>query len=294
MCFGAAACYTAGEEGAAILDSTTPRTIDGLASLPRARGSADLRVVGSAPSRIADLHQSGSLKVLFPRRSGPALQAVCINTAGGVTGGDRFLFSAAADPGASLTVSTQACERAYRSLDGAFGTIGNRLQVARGAQVKWLPQETILFEASALNRTLNVALEADARCLIAEPLVFGRTAMGETVAHLRLRDEITVQRDGVPIYCDRIRWDGATGPFASAAILDGAKAMATIVMADPRAEGLLTTVRELLPKTAGATLLAPDLLAARLLARDSFDLRASLEPLVGLLSGEDLPKVWTL
>ena len=42
-----------------------------------------------------------------------------INTAGGVTGGDRIDWRLEAGPGAALVATTQAAERVYRSAGGA-------------------------------------------------------------------------------------------------------------------------------------------------------------------------------
>ena len=38
-----------------------------------------------------------------------------LNLAGGLTGGDRLEFGAGPDEGSSVVISTQACERIYRS-----------------------------------------------------------------------------------------------------------------------------------------------------------------------------------
>ena len=58
---------------------------------PRARGFVKLSAkYVEGESRIDQLHQSGSLKVLFPRNQTSFLQAVTVNTAGGATGGDQF------------------------------------------------------------------------------------------------------------------------------------------------------------------------------------------------------------
>ena len=59
----------------------------------RARGAGaalSSKVVGGR-SVLAGLRQSGALKVLFPAPRGEStLQAILVNTSGGVTGGDRL------------------------------------------------------------------------------------------------------------------------------------------------------------------------------------------------------------
>ncbi|MEM7022681.1 MAG: urease accessory protein UreD, partial [Pseudomonadota bacterium] len=86
------------------------------AAQPRAVGRAMVAAKSrDGRSHIADLRQSGSAKILFPRTHTPDLHAVLLNTAGGITGGDRFEYAAEAKAGAALTLSTQACERGYRA-----------------------------------------------------------------------------------------------------------------------------------------------------------------------------------
>ena len=63
-------------------------------AVPRARGAVELSSKAfEGRSVLAGLRQSGAFKVLFPRSQG-TLQAILINTAGGVTGGDRFALEA--------------------------------------------------------------------------------------------------------------------------------------------------------------------------------------------------------
>ena len=70
--------------------------------------------------------------------------------------------------------------------------------------------------------------------------------------------------------------------------------MASLVYVAPNAQALLPRIREVLPDTAGASLLHDDVLVARCLAADSYDLRLSLLPVLTLLKGSDLPKCWMI
>ena len=70
---------------------------------------------------------------MFPRLPGP-LQAIVINSAGGITGGDRLRLQAEAGEGAHLVLTTQAAERAYRANGATPGRIDTRLAVAAGAR----------------------------------------------------------------------------------------------------------------------------------------------------------------
>src|SRR6185369_416671 len=110
-----------------------------------------------------------------------------LNTAGGVTGGDRLSFAVSVGPRASGVATTQAAERIYRRSDGV-ARIDTTLTVAEGASLDWLPQETILFDRSALKRTLTADVHPTGRLLAVEAILLGRTAMGEQIRNATLAD----------------------------------------------------------------------------------------------------------
>ncbi|MBB97700.1 MAG: urease accessory protein [Rhodobacteraceae bacterium] len=263
---------------------------------PRAQGQ--VRVTAKARDGAAvidDLHQQGSLKALFPRSRGAALDAVLLNTGGGVTGGDRFDVAIGAGPDTHLTVTTQAAERAYKAQPQETGRLRNRLTVQAGARLDWLPQETILFDGAAVDRRLSADLAVDATLLLVEPLVFGRHAMGETLRSGRFTDRIDIRREGVPLFADRTALSGdIAAHLARPGVAAGAGAMASVVYAAADAERHLPALRACLPATGGASLIRDGLLFARLLAPDSFTLRKHLLPLIDLLSTTPLPRTWTI
>lgn len=263
---------------------------------PRALGAGKVvvRVVGGV-TRIADLRQSGSMKLVFPATHRADVEAVIVNTAGGVTGGDRFEISAEVQAGSALTLTTQAAERAYRAQTGEVAQIRTDIVVGPSARLNWLPQELILFDRSALSRRLRIDLADDARLLMVEPMVFGRAAMGETLGQVTFDDRIRITRGGRPLYLDGVSLRGdVASHLARPAVADGAGAMASMIYVAPDAARYLAQVRALLPETGGASLLAPDMLVTRLLAADSFELRRSLIPILTLLSQNTLPTSWRL
>jgi urease accessory protein len=263
---------------------------------PRAVGELRLTAgLRDGATRIAGLRQQGSLKALFPHRAGPALEAVFLNTAGGLTGGDRMRIAAEVGPGARVVLSSQAAERAYRARGPVPARVQVALSVAAGGRVDWLPQETILFDGAALERRLVVDLEPGAQALIVEPVILGREAMGETVRDLRLWDRWEVRQAGQIVFADALRLHGdAAALMARAGAGGGARAWAGLILAGPDAAAMLDTVRALLPPTAGASLVRDGILFVRILARDGFVLRQSLIPVIERLTGAALPKVWRL
>jgi urease accessory protein len=265
-------------------------------SQPRALGNLSVtsKTYGDA-SVLGDLYQSGCLKALFPRANAAGLTGVFLNTSGGMTGGDRLTIRADAGPNSRLTLTSQAAERVYLAQPGPPAQLTTTLRVAKAARIDWLPQETILFNGAALKRRLEVDLAPDATFFAVEPLVFGRVSMGETLTKGSFADNITIRRDGVPIFADAVRLSGdiatqMSGPATAA----GQFAMASVIYAAADAEGLLGPLRALLPATAGASLIRPGVLYARILAPDSYILRRSLVPIIARLHGAAPPKTWML
>lgn len=264
--------------------------------LPAQRARGALRLVTKrrgSDSVISTLRQEGSLKALFPQVRGNALDAVFLNTAGGLTGGDRMAISVAAEAGAQIVMSSQAAERAYRAQPGQVAQSDVSIAVADGGRVDWIPQETILFDHAALARTMTVHLTGTATALVVEPVIFGRRAMGEIVQNLRLTDQWRVWRDGQLVFADAIRLIGdATALLAQKAIAAGAGAMATILLAGPSAARCASRMD--LPASSGASLIDDDLLLVRLIAADGYTLRQQMIPVIEALSTAPIPRVWRL
>ncbi len=250
--------------------------------------------------RPAQLYQAGAAKVRLPKSYATnRADVTLINTAGGLTGGDRFDVSVAIADGAAACVTTQACEKIYRSLDGEAAVVGNVLSVGEDARLAWLPQETIFFDRAALRRGLTVDLAPSATFLALEPMLFGRAAMGEVVRQGSFRDAWTVRRAGRLIFADRTDLNGDI-----AAILDrpgvarGAWAYAAGVYAGPDPERVRDAIRAV-PQgsdsgdgvAAGASMVR-DVVSFRCVARDGFALRRWIGEAYRAAWGEDLPRVW--
>ena len=111
-----------------------------------------------------------------------------------------------------MTLTTTAAEKIYgipMALDAAVGTrIDVGLTVAAGASLEWLPQETILFDRAQLDRQLSATLEPGGRLLMAEMLVFGRLAMGETMRDGLLRDRWRIRRGGRLVLAEELALKG--------------------------------------------------------------------------------------
>ena len=264
--------------------------------LQRARGRAEVGFVhAGGRTRLADLHQSGCAKAMLPQVSG-APEVVFLNTAGGLTGGDRLEYSLSLAPGGRASATTQTAERAYEASRGV-ARVSCRMSVGAGGALDWLPQETILFDRSALERTTEIDLAGNARLLLCETLVLGRAAMGETVRHLWLSDRRAIRRDGRPVLIDAVRMDGETLAMGgNPAMLGEARAVAVLALVEPGAEDALGPVRGLLSQE-GVEAAASGWdgkLVIRLMARDGWPLRRLMVKLLEHIRGTVPPRVWQI
>jgi urease accessory protein len=243
-------------------------------------------------TRVQRFYQQGCLKTRLPRPQNPEiLEAVTMNIGGGIAGGDSLASEINLGPGARVAVSSQAAERVYRAL-AAPSRITTRITLAPGASLAHLPQETILFDGFALNRTLDINLAPTATYLGVETLIFGRQAMGETIRAGALNDKITLQIGGKLVFQDITRLHGdIAAQLAGKAVADGAMAVASLIYAGPDAEARLPDLRAALAGYhAGASFFGGKNFA-RILAPSAISLRKCL--VAALQScGCILPKVW--
>ena len=268
--------------------------LDGLHQ--RARGTLDLTWKRRGERTVLDdLRQEGCLKARFPRPERDAWAgAVLLNTAGGVAGGDRLNLRLGAGPGTAVTVATQAAERFYRAVPGQVAAVTTTLNVAAGAAFEWLPQESILFDRAALRRRLLIDIAEDAVFTGIEQLVFGRTAMGEHVASLQLRDLIAIRRGGRALLHDAIRIDGsAQSMLDRPATGAGARAVATLLHVAADAERHVGALRAALTPVHAGVSAWDGMVVARVVAEDGACLRrAVMAGLNVLRAGRPLPRVW--
>jgi len=261
----------------------------------RAIGRIALSAVADAGgSRRRRVHEEGALRVRFPNVAGrDALEAVLVNTAGGMAGGDRFDLDVAVGPGAKLTVTTAAAEKIYRSL-GPDTDIRVKLDIGSGGALAWLPQETILFDHVRLRRSIEADMAPNASLLLAEGVVFGRSAMGETLAHGRFFDRWRVRRGGTLVLAESLRLDGAVADqLAQRAVGGGAVAIASVLKV-PGDDAAAAAVRAKESEFAGEVGVSAwnGLALARLVAPDGAALRRDLIAVLRAFGNMPLPRLW--
>jgi len=249
-------------------------------------------------TKLQNLYQRSSAKIRLPKVYGDFAEGVLINTAGGLTGGDKIEWSVTAGKGTKAVITTQACEKSYKSSHG-IATVSTNLKVEKSATLHWLPQETILYNQSALQRRFNVALTADSRFIAFEAVVLGRQAMGETVIDCIFKDRWRITHDDKLIFADDVKITAdQIRHQANNAGLAGNFVLASLFYSGPESDEELQVwvdrLRGLLKKHAGGLSAFNGKITGRFLMPDAYALRQQLIAMIHELTGQDVPKVWRL
>ena len=185
------------------------------------------------------------LKTLYPEGSAIA-HAVLVHPPGGLVGGDRLDIALNVQPSAHLLVTTPAATRFYRSNAGAASQVVTA-QVAEGARLEWLPQETLAYSGCDARNEVRLTLAPGASLIASEVLGLGLPAAGQAFERGRLLQHLEVTGHwldrGWLDAADRALLDGPCG-------LAGHRVLGTLVYAQTGsladAEALLTDSRALL------------------------------------------------
>jgi urease accessory protein len=268
--------------------------VDSLAA-NRAVGRIDLAVKRHAGmTRRAKVFEDGPLRVRMPGAPAPEAEAVIVNTAGGIAGGDRLDIAVTAQEGTALVVTSAAAEKVYRAL-GPAAEVAVSLTVEQGASLAWMPQETLLFDRARIARSIEVTVAQDARLLLAETVVFGRTAMGEIVSEGEFADRWRVRRAGRLIYAESIKLSGTIADRLAVPAVAGERAAAATVLVVPGDEATVAAVRSHGQDYAGEVGASAwtGIALVRLCARDGATLRHDLALVLQTLRGVPLPRLWS-
>lgn len=256
--------------------------------------------VSLSPTGISALYQSDPCRFFLPpSEPGDLPCGLLLTTSGGIAGGDKLRFEIDWQEKTRAAVTTSAAEKIYRAGASDAARIDTYLTVAAGAHAEWLPQETILFRRSRLERRCRIDLAGDARMLAADMIVLGRAASGERYGEALLQDRWEIRRDGRLIYYDALRLDEENeDALANPAGFAGAGAFGLLLLAAPEAPVLADRARSVLPEgeLCGVTVIN-DILIARWLAGDGASLRKWVAAMAGELRSSyglpaRAPRIW--
>lgn len=126
---------------------------------------------------------------------------VILHTAGGLVEGDRLSMSVQLEPTTQALITTAAAGKVYRS-NGLEALQTIQINVAAGACLEWLPQETIVFNGAVYRQDLQVELAPGATWLGWEISRLGRSARGERFLQGNWRSRTEVWQQGQPLWID--------------------------------------------------------------------------------------------
>jgi urease accessory protein len=250
-------------------------------------------------TRLSEFYQEGCAKIRLPDTFDATMEAVLINSSGGLTGGDHMEWEFSAGEGTHLTLTTQACEKIYKASAGT-AAVKAKISVGAGATVHWLPQETILFDRASLSRRLEVDIAEGGEFLAVEAVLVGRKAMGEVMRTGLFQDCWRIRKGGLLLHAENLRLnDDIAALTREAATLGGNVAFATLFYSGMDCEQQVESLRVLIGGAHGGIshyhVAGQDKLIARLVAADGFALRKILIPVIShLRKGASVPKVWNL
>ncbi|WP_288101293.1 urease accessory protein UreD [Pseudomonas sp.] len=223
-------------------------------------------------------------------------QHIIVHPPGGIAGGDRLNISASVGRDAWAQITSPGAAKWYRAAGPAYQQL--KLQVAAGATLEWLPQETIIFSAAQAELSTAIDLEGDARLFYWDVVALGRPASGERFDLGHFQAQLDIRRDGQLLWHERQRIVGADGLLDSPIGLDGQPVFATLLVTGEIDSDLLERCRSLPHAVRGDLTQLPGLLVARCLASEALlargwliDVWRLLRP--ALLGREAMPpRIW--
>jgi urease accessory protein len=212
------------------------------------QGTLDLTYVRcEGKTSIAQSRVQAPLKV--QRSFYPEGEEIChtviLHTAGGIVGGDRLMQNICLEPYTQVLTTTAAASKIYRS-NGLQAQQTVRIEIAEGACLEWLPQETIVFDGAIYRQDLHIELAPKASWLGWEIVRFGRTARGEKFVKGQWRSNLEVWREGVPLWIDRQYFPASETLFESPHGLGGYPVVGTLAwVGEPVSKEMVEKARSL-------------------------------------------------
>lgn len=168
-------------------------------------------------------------KPLYPE--GEAVcHAIVVHPPGGIAGGDELRIGIEAEAGASALLTTPGAGKWYRS-SGARARQQVSMDIAEGATVEWLPQETIIYDGAMASLATEVRLARGAGYIGWDIVCLGRTGSGERFTRGDCRFSTSVFREGRPLWLERANIEGGGRGMASPAVLAGRPVFGTLAAA---------------------------------------------------------------
>ncbi len=181
---------------------------------------------------LASRRHSGPLRVqkaLYPE-GGSVCHAIVLHPPAGICGGDELTIAAQLGDGAHALLTTPGAGKWYRSA-GPWAGQTLDFEMAPGAALEWLPQESIVFDGARARMETRIRLAKGACYLGWEVLCLGRRAADERFDHGELRLSTRIEQEGRLIWAEQGRIAGGSDLLASPIGLHGLTALPQLLVA---------------------------------------------------------------
>ncbi|WP_101758505.1 urease accessory protein UreD [Oceanicoccus sp. KOV_DT_Chl] len=154
----------------------------------------------------------GPLRVQRPfYPEGGVCHLYLLHPPGGMVAGDNLTIGLDCQSASQTLVTTPAAGKLYRVAAQASPQYqGVSAKLAAGAELEWLPQETILFNGARGELRNRFDLAADSRLLGWDIVCLGRRASGECFDSGQVKQRIEIYREGRPLLIDRVNFRGGS------------------------------------------------------------------------------------
>ncbi len=260
-----------------------------LAYARTAAGTVPVRRMHHGPLRVQ--------KHLYPEGA-DVCQHIIVHPPGGIAGGDELKINVALEHDAHALITSPGAAKWYRGFGrGAWQDL--TVNLAQGATLEWLPQETILFNGAEVEITNRFDLAADSRLLAMEVVCLGRRAASECFAEGCWRQQTEIRRAGKLLWHEQIVLSSGSPLLDSPIGMAGFPVTGSLIWAGSALPQEITDAcRELVIEGRLAVTQLPDIWVARYLGPGTEAAHAALRAVWALVRPAALgrvavaPRIW--
>ncbi len=261
--------------------------------LEKSFGKLDIKFKNN---EILKFYQEGSSKAIIPNVDEDLNQMILINTAGGITSGDKFSTCIELD-NSFLCTSSQAAEKIYKGLNNP-GNINVEINVKNNSCIYWLPQEMILFNNCNIKRNINVNISKCSNLLMCESIIFGRTSMKEKFTKGLYLDFWQISQNEKLVHTEALNTDGYDASvFSKVATFNSNCALNTIIGVGKEILNKAEIIKKNLKENSMSTSeisIWDEKLIIRTMSIDNYHLRFAVKNILSYFFKKNIPKIWSM
>jgi urease accessory protein len=251
---------------------------------------------GHDKTLLVERQHFGPLAVQRPfYPEGKVCHVYILHPPGGVVGGDHLNICINAEKNSHALITTPAAGKFYRSF-GKQAVQSVSINVAEGAALEWLPQETIIYDGAQLRTSVTVELSIDACFIGWEILCLGRPACAENFNEGVVEMNWQLYYQDKPLFLERLDLDGKS--FSAKWGLQGLSSCGTL-FANPVSTDTLSLIRQLIGDEAGrGVTLIDNVLVCRAIDKRTDRIRSFFEQVWHIIRpaviqrNTSLPRIW--